>query len=142
MAIALAVVVLTYCAWEVGKRITVAGVVGVCVAMAMAVNIKFTGLLMVPIVGALLLGRAMLGQAWPAGKRELAGRWKRVGAAGMIFAAALVFSSGHDLGVLSVPALSRARGGVQHRGAGGDGGTERVGGRKGKSLDGEADGVK
>ena len=73
--------------WHAGRQLTVARVVALGVTAAVAVNVKFTGVLLAPIVGGLLIARAIGSTPWTAFGRERstrAGRLAAVIVAGVI----------------------------------------------------------
>ncbi len=80
--------------WMVGKRVTPIRVAAVAILLGVALTVKFSGILAVPILGICLLLRALLPEAWPTLKSTAATRGKRLGIAAGIFGAACVFAYG------------------------------------------------
>jgi hypothetical protein len=80
--------------WMVGKRVTPIRVAAVAILLGVALTVKFSGILAVPILGICLLLRALLPEAWPTLKSTAATRGKRLRIAVGIFGAACVFAYG------------------------------------------------
>jgi hypothetical protein len=89
VAISLAFLGLSYALWRAGTRLTLANAISVCVLCGVAMSIKFSGLLALPMVGALLLTRAMIAVPWQVFHRTLDTRGRR-----LIAAATLMFTTG------------------------------------------------
>jgi hypothetical protein len=82
---------LAYAVWRAGQRITIVNVLAIALLCAAAMNIKFSALLLGPIVAALLIIRALLPRPWPMLRRELHSVASRLGAAiGICLLAAIV----------------------------------------------------
>jgi hypothetical protein len=91
VAFALVMLALSYAVWKVGQRITVWNVITVALLCAAAMNVKYSALLLGPIVAALLIIRALLPQPWIFLRRELRSIPARLGAAiGICLFAAIV----------------------------------------------------
>jgi hypothetical protein len=64
--------------WRFGQRGTVLSLIGICVACAVAVNVKFSGLICGPVVFLVLIARAMMPQGWVVGRWTLNTRQRRL----------------------------------------------------------------
>ncbi len=91
VSLTLAMLLLMIAVWRAGRRLTIANALGVCLLCGAALNIKFSALLLGPMVLILLVARALMPQPWVVVGRELRTRSARVLIAlGMCMAAALV----------------------------------------------------
>jgi 4-amino-4-deoxy-L-arabinose transferase-like glycosyltransferase len=77
VAIALAMTGLAWAIWRAGRRLTVGRALGVALFLAVGLNVKFSGVLLVPITCVMLLLRAWFGTPWRAHRRELITRRAR-----------------------------------------------------------------
>ncbi|HEX3358203.1 MAG TPA: phospholipid carrier-dependent glycosyltransferase [Tepidisphaeraceae bacterium] len=77
-----------YSVWRFGKRMSWLSLFGIAAACALAVNIKFSGVLFGIFVPVALLGRAALPLDWPIPGNKLAGKWRRA----IIVLAVCIFS--------------------------------------------------
>jgi hypothetical protein len=68
-------------AWSAGRRLTVANTAALAPACAAAINIKFSALILGPIVAGLLILRAMLGENWSCFGHALKSRFARLACA-------------------------------------------------------------
>lgn len=84
--IALSLALLTYAAWRVGQRITVGRAALLTGALAIALNVKFSAVLFVPILLAILTARVALPVPWEAMGRSLRNWPARAGAASAVLA--------------------------------------------------------
>lgn len=66
------------CAWRAGNRLTWPNAAALVLAVAVTINIKYSGLLLGPIIGLLLVVRAMLPGGWTVLGHNLTGRWSRL----------------------------------------------------------------
>jgi hypothetical protein len=86
VAIALAMTGLAWAIWRAGQRLNVGRALWVALFLAMALNVKFSGVLLVPIACVVLLARAWLGRPWIVGPRVVVTRRARFAAAAMLLA--------------------------------------------------------
>ncbi len=95
VSFALVMLGLAYAVWRAGRRITIVNAAAIALLCAAAMNIKFSALLLGPIVAALLIIRALLPRPWPMLRSELRSIAARLGAAaGMGLLAAIVSYAG------------------------------------------------
>jgi hypothetical protein len=87
VAITLVFLALSYACWRCGSRATVANAAAVGVLGGVAMGIKFSGLLALPIVAALLLVRATTREPWRVLRRGIDSRPRKLLAAVCLFAA-------------------------------------------------------
>jgi hypothetical protein len=71
VAIALAMLAVVACAWAAGRRLTVTRVVALGLACAIALGVKYTGVLICLIAIGLLIVRALLPWPWAVGKTRM-----------------------------------------------------------------------
>jgi hypothetical protein len=80
--------------WPLGRGVTALRGIGVCLALAAALTVKFSGVLAIPVLAIALVIRAVAPQAWPFFGRMLQSRRRRVAAAVSVFVVACAFSYG------------------------------------------------
>lgn len=80
---------LMYALWRLGQQVTVARIISIALACAIAVNVKFSGLFFGSLLLAGVLIRALMSTPWKLPGRELNTRMSRV-----IFAALICFGVG------------------------------------------------
>jgi 4-amino-4-deoxy-L-arabinose transferase-like glycosyltransferase len=76
--------------WLLGESATIGRLIATCLLLGVALNVKFSGALGIPMLAAALLIRALLPQPWPVLGNALITRGARLAAAGWIFAASLL----------------------------------------------------
>jgi hypothetical protein len=76
--------------WQLGRRITWLRVVALVLLCGAAPTVKFSGLIVGPVVAALLFIRALLPMPWGIFKRQIAGRGGKCAAAGGVCLVALL----------------------------------------------------
>jgi 4-amino-4-deoxy-L-arabinose transferase-like glycosyltransferase len=86
VALSLVMLALALAVWRAGRKVTVANVAAMTLLCAAAVNTKYSGLLLGPIVAILLLIRALDGATWETFYRRLESRGQK-----LITAIALIF---------------------------------------------------
>jgi hypothetical protein len=64
VAAALGFAATAFALWNVGRRVTIVGVVGLCLAVGFTLTVKFSGVLLVAIVPIALISRAMTPDPW------------------------------------------------------------------------------
>ena len=62
--IALVMFALAYATWRAGQRLTLANALAIGLLLAAAVNVKFSGLLLIPMLALLLFVRALMPRPW------------------------------------------------------------------------------
>jgi hypothetical protein len=92
VAISLVFLALSYALWRAGNRLTWRNGLAICIFCGVAMSIKFSGLLTLPIVGVTLLTRAMLPMPWAVFRRALERRGQRFIAAILLGVAAGLIS--------------------------------------------------
>lgn len=70
-----------FATWLAGRKLTWLRVMAVTVLVGVGLNVKFSGVLLGPIVGALLIVRALMSDRWSVLGREIESRSRRVGVA-------------------------------------------------------------
>jgi len=99
VAISLVFLALSYALWRAGTRLTILNALAVCVLCGVAMSVKFSGVLALPMVGVLLLTRALLPMPWPVFRRMVETRGRRVvtavalGIAAGVLSVAVVWAS-------------------------------------------------
>jgi hypothetical protein len=81
VAVTLGVLVVSWMLWGIGRGITPARVAGLSLALALTLNLKFTGVVLAPAVVGLLVVRALLPTPWRFMRRDLTTRLDKVLAA-------------------------------------------------------------
>jgi hypothetical protein len=81
VAFCLAAVALAYFLWRAGQRLTWPRGLAVAVLCGVCITTKFTGVMAIPVIGAVLVARALLPGDWPVLGWELKSRPGRLGAA-------------------------------------------------------------
>jgi hypothetical protein len=81
---ALTALLTAYCLWIAGKRLSVLSGLALCAAVGIGLTVKFTGILLVPIVIICLVIRALSPLPWLALGRPLNSRMSRMAAAGVM----------------------------------------------------------
>jgi hypothetical protein len=84
VAITLAVVLVSVALWRVGQRLTPARVAVLALTLALAVNLKFSGVVLGPVLAGALAVRAMIAAGWPMPGRVLATRTSKLVAASLV----------------------------------------------------------
>jgi hypothetical protein len=79
---AMLMVAACFATWSVGRKGTARNLSALALICAVAVNTKVSGLWIGPIMGMLLVGRALLGSAWPFVGRQLSTRASRMAGVG------------------------------------------------------------
>jgi 4-amino-4-deoxy-L-arabinose transferase-like glycosyltransferase len=82
--IALLMVATMWVTWRVGQRASAANVGALVLSIAVAFNLKYSGVLFAPLAGAALVVRAFVPADWPAFGRMLASRWRRLALVGAL----------------------------------------------------------
>jgi hypothetical protein len=92
---ALLLVWLVYLLWLIGQRVTIRRALCVALCCLLAINMKFSGLILFPIAAAILVIRALMSGTWDVGARRIERRDLRlVIAAGLIAITAIVAWAG------------------------------------------------
>ncbi|HUB26762.1 MAG TPA: hypothetical protein VL992_15155 [Tepidisphaeraceae bacterium] len=90
--IALAYLAAAYAIWSAGRRLSVATFVAVPILSAAALGVKFSGLLIAPVMIVLLAIRCIERQPWLIFGKRVQARGHKLAAAGLLCAAAIVFN--------------------------------------------------
>jgi hypothetical protein len=94
VSISLVMLVLSAAVWSVGRRITWWNALLPGIVVGVGLSTKFSGVLLPPMLGMMLLGRALLSDAWPTLRWRASGAASRLAAAAAVFAASLVVAWG------------------------------------------------
>jgi hypothetical protein len=92
VAITLLFFALAAAVWLTGERATLGRSVAVALLLGAATNTKFSGLFAIPILGLMLLARALSAQPWPLLKWTARNLGRRLAVAAAIFAFAILIS--------------------------------------------------
>ncbi|MEO6435202.1 MAG: hypothetical protein ABIP55_05515 [Tepidisphaeraceae bacterium] len=92
VTISLVLLALAYALWRGGQRMTWRNVLAIGILCGVAMSVKFSGLLSLPIVALLLLIRALLTSSWTVIGRRLESRGARLAGAGTLAVSACVLS--------------------------------------------------
>jgi hypothetical protein len=94
VAITLVFVLVMLVVWFIGKRATIPRLIALALLAGAAVTVKFSGLLVFPMIAVALAIRALMGQPWPILKWTLNSRLGRCGAACAVVIGCLIASYG------------------------------------------------
>ena len=92
VSLTLVMLLLMIAVWRAGKRLTVWNGLAICLLCGAGLNVKFSALLLGPMVLVLLLGRAAMPQPWHVLGRDIVARGRKVMAALAVCVAALLVS--------------------------------------------------
>lgn len=92
VAIAFAYAAASYALWRAARKLSWTSALAVVITVAMAIEIKFSGLLLAPVMIVLLGIRAMSAEPWMIWGRSVMRRWAKLGAAFALVAVTAVFT--------------------------------------------------
>lgn len=92
VAITLVFLLLMMAIWLMGEQASIPRILAVAILIGVALTVKFSGILAIPILAIALLCRVLIDKPWPMIRWTARGRLQRLAAAGAIFAGSIALA--------------------------------------------------